>query len=211
MAVTEFALIRLHPSYDELELYEALIEQLELQDEWIREHQPHLLPPSSTGNLTTAFIAKTDPAYLLLIAPWDSPEGHHQWIASDVNKKGMAGLQKYIAEGDDAVVLFHMTAAGKQKGPPPEFREHKCFDVDRIFVPKAEKEVVQSKYQKLEGALLDLKLSDRLWGGWRIEKTNEDAEELVVFSSHTEFPIEQAVQKLSPSQQKETRCFHHIG
>lgn len=211
MVVTEFALIRLPPSYDELELYEALMQNLELQDEWIRQHQPHLLPSSSTGNLTTAFIAKTDPAYLLLIAPWDSPEAHHEWIASDVNQKAMAELQKFFAEGDDAVVLFHMNAAGKQKGPPPGFREHKCFDVNRIFVPKGEKEVVQGKYQKLEGTLLDLKLNEHLWGGWRIEKTNGDADELVVLSSHTDCPIHQALQKLCPSDHKETRCFHHIG
>lgn len=211
MAVTEFALIRLPPTYDELELYEVLMQNLELQDDWIREHQPHLLPSTATGNLTTAFIAKTDPAYLLLIAPWDSPEGHKEWIASDVNQKGMAELQSYFAKGDDAVVLFHMSAAGKQKGPPPEFREHKCFEVDRIFVPKSERETVQGKYKKLEDALLDLKLGDHVWGGWRIEPTSDDADELVVFSSHTHFPVDKAVQKLSVSQQKETRCFHHIG
>lgn len=211
MGVTEFALLKLQPNYQELELYDVLMQNLELQDEWIRQHQPHLLPPSSNRNLTTAFIAKTDPAYLLLIAPWDSPEGHKEWIASDVNQKGMSEMKRFFAEGDDAVLLFHMTAAGRQKGTPPEFREHECFDVDRIFVCRDEKEEVQAKYRKLEDTFLDLKLEDHVWGGWRIEKTSDDAEELVVFSSHTNFPVQQAVQKLSLSQEKETRCFHHIG
>merc|ERR1712093_677656 len=100
----------------------------QLQNHPIRWVLPN--SPSSTRNLTTAFIAKTDPAYLLLIAPWDSPEGHREWIASDVNQKGMSDMKRFFAEGDDAVLLFHMTAAGKQKGTPPEFREHECFDVD---------------------------------------------------------------------------------
>lgn len=209
MTVTEFALIKLQPSYDELELYECFMQLLEIQDEWIRRHQPHLLKANKNSNLSSVYKTKSDPSYLLIIAPWDSPDGHQEWLNSEENKAGMAELRRYIAPGDDSVLLFHMEPAGQHKGPPPSFVRHTCFNVDRIFVEPGDKETVQAKYRKVEGALQDLKLEDQLWGGWRIEKPG-NTEELVVFSSHSKSPLEKAVQKIGLTQRKESYCFHHI-
>jgi hypothetical protein len=209
--VTEFALIKLKPGYDKLELYELLMCLLEDQDGWVREHKPHLLNGRNDVNLTKAYIATTDPPYLLLVAPWDSPECHREWIASKENQEGFAKLQEFIAAGDDSVVLFHMTPAGKQSCPPPTFIEHSSFDVDRIFTkPGSEKETVDARYQMLEKTLLDLKLGDHFWGGWRIEKTESGADELVVFSSHTYFPLQHTADRLNISHSKESRRFQHV-
>lgn len=210
MAVTEVALLKLQPGYDELELYEHFMELFEVQDQWIRRHQPHLLKANATGNLSSLYVTKTGPPYLLITAPWDSPEGHYEWIKSEENKGAMANLGRYLAPDDNAVLLFHVTPAGRQKGPPPSFMNHTCFDVDRIFVETGDKDAVQVKYSKLEDALQDLKLEDQLWGGWRIEKSG-NGEELVIFSSHSKCPLEKTVQKIGLSHRKESHCFHHIG
>lgn len=209
MAVIEFALIKLKHDYDELEFLDAVMHCFEIQDEWIRKHQPHLLK-GRDGNLSTMHIARTDPAYLLITAPWDSPEGHAEWIRSEENQEAFEGLKQFFASGDDAVIYFHMSPAGKQRGAPPMFEKHRSFDVDRIYVPPEEKEASQAKYLKIEKALLDLDLEDHMWGGWRIEKSGK-MEELVIFSSHSKFPLEQAVQKMSLGRNKESRCFHHIS
>ena len=209
MTVIEFALIKLRSPVDELELYEDFMQLLEVQDEWIRRYKPHLLKANKNSNLSSLYTTKTDPPYLLITAPWDSPESHQKWIESDENKAGFADLRRYIAPGDDSMLLFHMKPAGQHKITPPSFMRHPCFDVDRIFLEPSDKDTVQAKYQKVADALQELKLEDQIWGGWRIEKP-EDTEELVVFSSHSKSPLEKAVQKIGLSHRTESYCFHHI-
>lgn len=211
MTVTEFALVKLQPDHDELELYELVMQLLEVQDTWVRSHLPHLLSDDTKRNLSNLYVAKSDPPYLLITAQWDSLEAHNKWIESDENKTGFAKVRRFFAPGDDALVLFHMTPAGRGKGHPPSFAGHACFNVTRLFVPVEEKEVVQAKYQKLEDTLGDLKLEEKIWGGWRIEKSRDDEEELVVFTSHTTCPLEQAVAKMGQSLRKESYPFHHIS
>jgi hypothetical protein len=210
MTVTEFALIKLQPDHDELELYELVMELLEVQDTWVRSHLPHLLSNDTKRNLSNLYVAKSDPPYLLITAQWDSPEAHHKWIESEENKTGFAKLQRFFAPADDPLVLFHMTPAGRGKRHPPSFVGHACFNVTRLFVPVDEKEVVQTKYRKIEDTLRDLKVEEKIWGGWRIEKSG-DEEELVVFTSHTTCPLQQAVAKMGQSLRKESYSFHHIG
>jgi len=214
MTVTEFALIKLQPEHDELELYELLMQLLEIQDSWVRQHLPHLLSDDTKRNLSNLYVSKSsEHPCLLITAQWDSPEAHQKWTESEENKTGFAKLQQFFApsdDGEDPLVLFHMTPAGKGKRRPPSFVGHPCFNVTRLFVPAEKKEEVETKYRKLEDTLLDLKVEEKMWGGWRIEKSG-DEEELVVFTSHTTCPLQQAVAKMGQSLRKESYSFHHIG
>ncbi|KAG9250263.1 uncharacterized protein F5Z01DRAFT_640403 [Emericellopsis atlantica] len=212
MTVTEFALLKLSDAYEPLELYELLMECFEIQDTWVRKHQPELRDPHSDANLSSVYVDRSStPHTLLITAQWSSPEAHHQWVASEENQMGFAAIKKFLAEGEDSMVLFHMAPAGlRQKGAPPKFTGQGTFEVERIFIRAEERPAVQEKYRKLEGTLLDLKIEDPIWAGWRLEKESPETDELVVFYSQSQSPLGRTVEKLDVSHKKQVLVFEHI-
>jgi hypothetical protein len=152
MSVVEFALIKLKPDIDEPSFLDVLIRCIESQDEWMRQHQPDTAFGNSR-NHSSIFIARTDPNYLLITAPWASPEAHGEWIASDVNRAGFGELAQYFVTADDAVVLFHMKPAGKVLQVPEWFTTGRHFVARRIFVDAAEKDSLQETYLELERSM----------------------------------------------------------
>ncbi|UKZ46172.1 hypothetical protein TrVGV298_000371 [Trichoderma virens] len=165
MPVTEFAIIKLKPNCDALELLETLMECQEIQDSWICRNQPCNLEPGT--NLSSMYTDATDQSTLLITAPWDSPEAHREWIQSLENRMASGSLTEFSAPGCNSVMLFHMDPAGAR----PQMREafqHK--DTNDVF-------------DALENELREQGLEKSIWAGWRIEKAagEEDKEDLIVF------------------------------
>ncbi|RSL60637.1 hypothetical protein CEP54_006690 [Fusarium duplospermum] len=179
MPVNEFALIQLKSGYDEDKFLKVLKAGQDDQAQWIRDNQPHLLEGKPYTNPSNFYLQKSDPPYLVITAPWDSPEGHGEWIQSDVNKSAMGGLLEYI-EGPDGVVLFHMKAAGKEDEVRGDLLVQGSFNIWRISVDSAQKEKLQELYRKL--GVNNTNPNQRVWGGWKVEEGEK--EELVVFSKN---------------------------
>ncbi|KAK5993857.1 hypothetical protein PT974_07294 [Cladobotryum mycophilum] len=209
MPVTEFATMKLRSGYDALEFLEALMEVQEIQDAWTRQNQPHNL--DAGDNLSSMYTEDTNPTTLLITAPWDSPQGHHEWIQTGDNQRANARLSQFIVPGCSSVLLFHMESAGKR----PQMRTafvHKDsndgFDICRITVKADQRKLLQSKYQDLEDELRECGLEQSIWAGWRIETSGDD-EDLVVFWSN-DVPAERLEDLLSMSDKKDHRRFKHV-
>ncbi|KAJ3458082.1 hypothetical protein FSOLCH5_009996 [Fusarium solani] len=180
MPVNEFALLRLKSGYDEDKFLKLVKAGQADQAQWIREHQPHLLEGKAYTNPSNFYLQKSDPPYLVITAPWDSPEGHGEWIQSDVNKSAMGGLLEFIAEGPDGVVLFHMKAAGSEDEVRGDLLVQGSFNIWRISVDSDQKEKLQELYRSVELQIGNTNPNQRVWGGWKVEEGEK--EELVVFS-----------------------------
>lgn len=180
MLVNEFALIQLKNGYGQDRFLELLKASQDDQARWIREHQPHLLEGKPYTYPSNFYLQKSDPPCLVITAPWDSPEGHGEWIQSDVNKSAMGGLVEYIVEGSDGVVLFHMKAAGSQDEVRGDLLVQGSFDIWRISVDSDRKEELQEQYRNIEQEVGNTNPNQRIWGGWKVEQGEK--EELVVFS-----------------------------
>lgn len=209
MPVTEFALIKLRGNYDGLEFLETLMECQEIQDNWARKHQAHNLNPGA--NLSSMYTDATDQSTLLITAPWDSPEGHGEWIQSAENSMANGSLSEFTAPGCDSVLLFHMEPAG-QRAQMREAFKHKdsndTFDVCRITVKDDHRKALQYEYQTLENELRKEGLGNSIWAGWRIEKT-EGEEDLVVFWA-SDVPMKRLEGLKSLALKKDHRRFRHI-
>lgn len=192
---------------DELEVYEDLIQAVEIQDDWVKEHMPRNYRHGY--NVSSLYITKTDPPHLLVIASWDSPQAHQQWLDSEENQLASAKINQHVEAPGDSTLLFRMEAAGTHGVVPDSFNQMTSFDVCRFFVESHEKPLVQDKYRALEDALVKLNLGDQLWGGWKSAQS-DNAEELVIISSQIKLPLDLAVQKTRLSGKSETRCFHQF-
>ncbi|KAM0433955.1 hypothetical protein ACHAPT_003899 [Fusarium lateritium] len=181
MPVNEFALLQLKSGFDEDKFLELLKASQDSQAQWVREHQPHLLKGKPYTNPSNFYLQNSDPPYLVITAPWDSPDGHGEWIQSAVNKSAMGGLLEYIAQGPDGVVLFHMNAAGSDEEVRGDLFVQGSFNIWRISVNSGQKEKLQEEYRNIELDVGNTNPNQRVWGGWKVEKG--DKEELVVFWS----------------------------
>ncbi|KAH7318226.1 hypothetical protein B0I35DRAFT_478752 [Stachybotrys elegans] len=182
MPCTEFALLQLKSGYDELEFLEVLVQGLEVQDRWVRLNQPQAFCSTVTPNVSTMYIQRSDPAYVLLTAPWDSPEAHHEWIQSSDNQLVFGKMSGFLAPGPEATLLFHMNAVGETQYVCEEFAGEKRVNICRMSVDPARKKEVEDRYRGIEAEILRKYGSKpRIWGGWRIETA--DGEEFVVFWS----------------------------
>ncbi|RSL99056.1 hypothetical protein CDV31_012352 [Fusarium ambrosium] len=195
MPVNELAIIQLKSGYDEDKFLKLLKVSQDDQAQWIRENQPHLLEGKPYTNPSNFYLQKSDPPYLVITAPWDSPEGHGEWIQSDVNKSAMGGLLEYIAEGPDGVVLFHMKAAGSEDEVRGDLLVQGSFNIWRISIDSDQKEKLQEQYRSVEQEV-GTNPNQKVWGGWKVEQGEK--EELVVFSQNAKEDV------LSPLTQVES-------
>lgn len=183
MSVTELALIELRSGYDELGFLELLMESQEVQDEWSRQYQPHVLANKPYNILSTFCIQKSDPPYLLITAPWDSPEAHRDWIKTKENQTVFARLSEYIAPGCNSTLLFHMTPAGKETDVRADLFARDKFSVCKVSVSCDKRQAVQTKYESIEDRVRETDPEKRIWAGWRIERCDDHTEDLIVFWS----------------------------
>ncbi|OAQ65150.1 hypothetical protein VFPPC_14006 [Pochonia chlamydosporia 170] len=206
MPVTEFASICLRPSFDELDFLEALMEVQEIQDSWTRINHPCNLAPNT--NLSSMYIEHSDPPSLLITAPWHSPDAHGEWIQTSENQTCNAKLSHFIQPGCDAVLLIHLSPAGKEQQLRRAFLNKESFNVVRITVAPEKKGKLQEAYIKEEDRVAALEGDQKLWAGWRIEKQHGE-EELVVF--WTDEVVEEEVWALTELGDKtERRRFRHV-
>lgn len=208
MTVTEFALMKLRESFDDLEFLELIMQCQETQDAWSRQHHPHALSNKPYSTLSSFVLQKTNPRFLLITAPWDSPDAHREWIESKENQSAFAQLSTYIAPTCDSVLLFHMEPAGSQIELRGDLLAKDRFNVCRLSVPPSQKEALQSKYKSIEEQVLQEAPGHRIWAGWRIETVGEE-EDLIVFWSPS-VPQEQLQGLLDMADKKDTRVFELI-
>lgn len=209
MSVTELALIKLRSGYDELIFLELLMECQEIQDEWSRNNHPHVLCNKPYSILSTFCIQKSDPPYLLINAPWDSPEAHTEWIRSKENQTAFAKLSEYIAPGCDSTLIIHLKPAGENGDLRADLFAKEKFNVCRVSISPEKKDAVHEKYQSIEEQVGKQGPGNRIWAGWRIE-TSENVEDLIVFWCHA-LPIEKVQGLLDMSDKEpEVRHFQHV-
>lgn len=179
--VIENAFMQLRPGYDAQRLRALLKDCQQIQALWIREHQPQLLEGKPYDYTTDCWISEDESPHLLLTAPWESVEGHKEWIQSHENAYVMDDIKALIKEGNDAVDLYHLFPAGENefrgdvlaKGP---------VKVWRISVKPEEKESLEKEYRLIE-TNSSTEPGRRIWAGWRVEK--EESEELVIIASQS--------------------------
>ncbi|KAF7552601.1 hypothetical protein G7Z17_g4212 [Cylindrodendrum hubeiense] len=181
MAVTEFALIQLKRDCDKSKFLELFRVSMRIQDQWVRENQPHLLQNKPYPVLSTFVLQNTEPPYLLVTAQWDSPQGHAKWLLSAANKGVFSELSTYVDDVSASVVVFHMDPAGSEAELRGDlFAQEAPFSVCQLSVNSSQRESVQKKYCSIEAQARIAQPSSKVWAGWRIEK-DDDEEELVIF------------------------------
>jgi hypothetical protein len=209
MGVTEFALLRLRKDgHDDPDLLETLCQTNEIQDQWIDQHQPHLREQDDNQSQFYLQEADSEP-YLLITAPWDSPEGHKEWIQSKENQEAMVSLiGPFLVAGD--MDLFHMEPAVRdQKMSLKNVTTSASFNVARLSIHPGSRQAVQTEFQRLEDDLVKTYTKRQIWAGWRIEGA-EKLETLVVFWNPAA-QSEEIHYFLRKYGQHETRTFRSIG
>ena len=193
MAVTEFALLSCKAGEITQPLKQELEAALAIQQEWSAKHVPHF--PSTQADRKTALFQQTeDPSNFIITDIWESVASHHQWIASDENKKVMTGLADHVAS--DKVTVFHLDAE-IFKRPGPEgtigLTESPVVSVARFFLTPDNKKSFAGKFDRVTELIGDSIKPHLARGGWRVDKEDEDKEEYVLFcgwdslESHTKF------------------------
>lgn len=210
MTVTEFALLPLRrDGHGDADLLEALLQCIEIQDQWIDENKPHLR--DSDENLSSMYLQQdgSEPC-LLITAPWDSPACHHDWIQSKENKEALSSLvMPYLLE-DASSQLFHLEPAGVNKRLLlGDVVPKTSFSVSRLPVECEQKSAVEKKYQQLEEDLKQDSTRRQVWAGWRIEDGKDGRESLVVFWDSAA-RSEKVDAFLKIFEEKDTRCFRSI-
>lgn len=210
MTVTEFALLRLQrDGHGDNDLYEALLQCIEIQDQWIDVHKPHLRAEGE--NLSNIFLERDgDAPYLLITAPWDSPAGHREWIQSKENQEAMGRLlSPYLAE-DDSMQVYHLEPAGSNRRLLlDDVVPRTPFNVCSLSIDPANKAAVQEEYHRLEEELVRVSSRRQIWAGWRIE-SDEDRDSLVVFWDPT-VQSSEVESFLKRYERKGTRSFKCMG
>ncbi|KAL2207892.1 hypothetical protein CC79DRAFT_1368749 [Sarocladium strictum] len=210
MTVTEFALLPLRrDGHGDADLLEALLQCIEIQDQWIDENQPHLR--ESDESLSSMYLQQdgSEPC-LLITAPWDSPAGHHEWIQSKENQEALSDLvMPYISE-DAASQLVHMEPAGVNKRLLlSDVVPKTSFSVSRLSVEREHRSAVEQKYQQLEEDLKQDSTRRQVWAGWRIEDV-KDGRECLVFFWDPAARSEKVDAFLNSFEEQDTRCFRSI-
>lgn len=182
MVVNEFALIQLKPDLDSAEFERLVHESAEVQDQWVREHQPHIFEGKPYETLSTFWVQREpDSLTLVITAPWDSPEAHHAWIQSQDNIDIFGKLAAYITGESGSAIVFHMDSAGEEVEARGDlYAPAKSVKLCRLSVKPSQQEEVQEKYRALEAQAKEADPESRVWGGWRIEK-DDDATDLNIF------------------------------
>lgn len=197
MTVSEFALLKLkNDSLEDAGFVDFIKNITNVQDAWVGKHQSHLV---ESGKVHSTMYSQQDPndPHLLITAKWDSPEGHSEWIESKDNQTGMSTMLTYLATDPDAVLLFHMTPAGKDRGSlPGDDFAGRIFKVGRVSVDQTERAALERDVDRLDANRKSCSASGPFWAGWRIEKL-DDKEVLVMFWDplEREEPIQELLQK----------------
>jgi heme-degrading monooxygenase HmoA len=179
MPVTEFAVISLRgDGFEEIDFLEALMDVQEIQDSWTRINYPYNLDQNTS--LSSMYIEHSDPPSLLITAPWDSAEAHHEWIQASENQTCNSKLSHFIKPGCNSVLLLHLAPAGKEQQLRTAFLNKESFNVARITIDPSKKAKLQEAYEREEKKMDSMEGDQKLWAGWTVEMLDEN-EELVVF------------------------------
>lgn len=190
MPVTEFAILPLTYALtkDNLLLPSAVIQKLKIAKSVLEEASNHEF---------RFFQQIEDPYVIYIIGKWDSPEAHYAFLPSAKNQELLKLFKEdvHIEEVDRKKMqiwhldhdVFDVPANAKSVFKAP------IISCSRHFVPKVNKADFIEKFNEVRGLLEDFTKPYNVVGGWRIEKENEETEELVLFSgfesveNHMEF------------------------
>lgn len=180
MAVTELAFVHLSSPLS-AESLQALEGAQRIQDKWAQDQDPNL--PASRISRGTGMLQRTDdPSAILITARWRSPAAHWEWIDTDENKQAMGKLMPLIvSEGTRKLVVFHVDAV---LFPPPENGVTPALGCPILSVYHYRfKSLARSKFEsRLENVMakFNTNASRMFRWGWRIEKDDDEVEELVI-------------------------------
>ena len=177
--VVEVAFIQLQAQYNAHELQDIMKRSQQIQAQWIRQHQPKLLEGKSYDYTTDAWIDEQSP-YLLLTAPWESVDGHNEWIQSQENISVMQELKQFISQHEGAVDLYHLTPAGENNEFRGDILARGPIKVWKISVKPEQKAKLQEEYRAIE-TRSSTEPNQRMWAGWKVE--NKNTEDLVILAS----------------------------
>ncbi|KAF4453021.1 hypothetical protein F53441_4252 [Fusarium austroafricanum] len=176
--IVETAYLQLKAGIDEQKLRDITKATLPIQAQWIREHQPKLLEGKPYDHTTDIWISEDETPCLFLTAPWDSVDGHIEWIKSQENVSLMQEFKEFISDDHDAVVLNHLESAGEN-----EFRGdimvRGLVKVWKISVKPEERASLEKEYREIETQSSALP-GQTMWAGWKVEG---DGTEMVIISS----------------------------
>ena len=179
MTVTEIAIAHLSSPLTPQTL-QALEEAQRIQDKWAREQDPQL-PDSRVARGTGMLQHIEDPSAIVITARWASPAAHQAWITTEANKQAMEKLLPLIvAEGEKKLVLFHVDSV---LFPPPgggvtSALGSPVLSIYHYRVRSSAKDNFDSRVGEVMAGLNEAATLFR-WG-WRIEKEEDDTEELLV-------------------------------
>ena len=123
-----------------------------------------------------------DPSAILITTRWYSPAAHWEWIGTEENKQAMGKLMPLIVtEGEKKLVLYHVDSV---LFPPPgdgvtSALESPVLSVYHYRVRTSEREGFESRLKVAMGELNTATETPFRWG-WRIEKEDDEIEELLV-------------------------------
>ncbi|SPN98983.1 uncharacterized protein DNG_02022 [Cephalotrichum gorgonifer] len=180
MPVTEFCFLHLSSPFTP-ETHQTLEEAQCIQDKWALEQDPNT-PLNRIARGTGMLQQIGDPTALLITAPWESPAAHWEWIGTDANKEAMRKLTPLIVtEGDKKLVLFHVDAILFPR-PDDDVTSplaSAVLGVHRYRVKSSEREAFESRVVEALATLATGPGTPFGWG-WRIEKGNDDTEDLLM-------------------------------
>ncbi|KAH7191948.1 uncharacterized protein B0J16DRAFT_379842 [Fusarium flagelliforme] len=178
--VVEVAFIQLQAQYNAQELQDIIKRSRQIQAQWIRQRQPKLLEGKPYDYTTDAWIGEDQPPYLFLTAPWESVDGHNEWIQSQENISVMQELKEFIRQDEGAVDLCHLTPAGENNDFRGDILARGPIKVWKISVKPEEKAKLKEEYRAIE-TRSSTEPNQRMWAGWKIE--NENTEDMVILAS----------------------------
>ncbi|KAI5461642.1 hypothetical protein BGZ63DRAFT_424514 [Mariannaea sp. PMI_226] len=185
MVITEISLFKLNVGLGNAEFKTIIRKAIEVQDQWIRQNQPHLLQDKPYQHHSSYFLYPTLPgrSTLFITAPWDDPETHYSWIRSQDSKVFLSKLSRFLSEEDDSTSILHMNPA---RASDPELRgdlfaQNTPFGLIRITCKPREVVWMQQWFLGVVSQARDLNPDARVWGGWRLEEDDMNTEELYIF------------------------------
>jgi len=178
--VVEVAFIQLQAQYNAQKLQDIIKRTQQIQAHWIRQHQPKLLEGKPYDYTTDAWIGEDQSPHLFLTAPWESVDGHVEWIQSQENISVMQELKQFISQDGGAVDLCHLKPAGENNDFRGDILARGPVKVWKISVKPEQKVKLQEEYRAIE-TRSSTEPNQRMWAGWKVE--NEGTEDMVILAS----------------------------
>ncbi|VUC29553.1 unnamed protein product [Clonostachys rosea] len=207
MAITELVFLHPKPSHDHLELLECFMEYLESQDEWSRQHQPHIHRGERKENLSTLFITTTDPLTILMISPWDSLQAQEEWLQFEEDEGIFKKLGQVVVEEHHDISRFYVHPVSNLREVPDVRDIASPVELCVMSTSEVEERTVLAEFDQLDKVTLEG--GGYAWGGWKLNKSG-DTPKFVCLVAKGGNPLSEFVDRVGLSAPSNVRCFHPL-